>query len=251
MSRRVFGIDFSPLTAVEIASLVTQTERPDTFRLLVTANLDHVAQLSTNRRFRAAYDGAWIATIDGMPVHLYSRLRGTGARERVPGSDLLPLILEWLRPGTHRPFFVAANSVVAAALTARLMTRGFDPADVATAVPPLGFECDAGASAALVAAIASHGSTHLFLGVGAPKSEIWVHENRAGLGATYAFCFGAGLDYAAGTRRRAPRLLRRIGMEWAWRVASEPRRLFVRYFVRSWGFLQAVAADLLMPSTRQ
>src|SRR5699024_603232 len=86
MTEQIFGITFSPLSGVEIADLVTADRRPDRCRLLVTANLDHIAQLSTNPGFRAAYDGAWLATIDGAPVYLYGRLRGIAASHRVPGA---------------------------------------------------------------------------------------------------------------------------------------------------------------------
>jgi len=251
MSRRIFGIDFSPLTADQIVAEVTSSERPKGSRLLVTANLDHIAQLSIDTRFRAAYNAAWLATVDGTPVHLYGRLRGIAARKRVTGTDLMPLILENLRPGLHRPYFVTATLAVAERLTGQLVARGFDPADIGSAVPKLGFEHNEATSTALAAGIADHSSTHVFMGVGAPKSEIWAHEQSARLGAAYVFCFGAGLDYAAGTKRRAPHILRSIGMEWAWRVAREPRRLFMRYFVRSWGFLFAVATDILAPSPRR
>lgn len=251
MSRRIFGIDFTPLTAEQIVTAVTSDEPPDRCRLVVTANLDHVAQLATNARFRAAYDAAWIATVDGTPVHVYGRLRGIAARRRVTGADLMPLILRGLRPGMDRPYFVGATPAVVVRLTLQMMALGFSSADIGSTVPRHGFEQNDDASMALAVDIAEHGATHVFMGIGAPKSEIWAHEHSHLLGAAYVFCFGAGLDYAAGTRRRAPRLLQAIGMEWAWRVVSEPSRLFMRYFVRSWGFLFAVAADLLVPSPRR
>jgi N-acetylglucosaminyldiphosphoundecaprenol N-acetyl-beta-D-mannosaminyltransferase len=71
-----------------------------------------------------------------------------------------------------------------------------------------------------------------------------MHRHRHELPDCYGFGFGAGLDFHAGTKRRAPKLLRRIGAEFLWRVATEPRRLARRYFVSSWGFLAAVALDL-------
>lgn len=250
MSRRIFGIDFTPLSAEQIVAEVTSAP-PEGCRLVVTANLDHIAQLATNARFRDAYDAAWLATVDGTPVHIYGRLRGIAARKRVTGADLLPLVLKRLRPDIDRPYFVGATPAVVVRLTVQLMALGFAAADIGSMVPRMGFERSAEASSVLADAIAEHGATHVFMGIGAPKSEIWVHEHAELLGDVYVFCFGAGLDYAAGTRKRAPRFLQQIGMEWAWRVASEPRRLFTRYFVRSWGFLYAVMNDILVLSPRR
>lgn len=251
MRRRIFGIAFSPLGATEIADLITRPERPSEFRMLVTANLDHVAQLTVNAAFRAAYDHAWIATIDGTPVYLYGLLRGSGVTGRVTGSDLVPLLLARLIPNVHRPFLVAASAATAEAITAQLMGRGFAREAIASAVPDLGFEADRHRSDLLVKSVKEHGTTHLLMGVGAPKSEIWMHTYRQSLSGCFGFGFGAGLDYAAGTRIRAPRALRVLGMEWAWRVASEPRRLFRRYFINSWGFLRAIAADLRQTGAKQ
>lgn len=250
MTRTVFGIEFSPLSADEIADLVTRDERPDQCRLLVTANLDHIAQLSDDPAFRSAYDGAWLATIDGMPVYIYSRLRGVDAPHRVPGADLFPAILAKLRPGVHRPCFVAADDGVAKALVDQLLASGFKGGEILSIVPEFGFDKDEGRSRELAGTIAAHRASHVFMGVGAPKSEIWAHNHAAEIGAAYVFCFGAGLDYAAGTRRRAPKLMRHLGFEWAWRVGSEPRRLFARYFVRSWRFASAVREDLVQARGR-
>lgn len=241
---RFFGITFSPFDGEKIADQVTAIESTPGFRMLVTANLDHVVQLRSNPAFRDAYDSAWLSTIDGSPVHLYVRLRGGKNLPRVTGADLLPLILDRLVPGRHRPFFVAARQVTADHLVAKLVKRGFSREDIRSAVPRHGFDSDLVASADLVAQIAAHRATHLFMGVGAPKSEIWMHRHSAELPPGYGFGFGAALEYAAGTRIRAPHPFRSLGIEWVWRVASDPRRLFHRYFIQSWPFIYAVLADL-------
>jgi len=96
----------------------------------------------------------------------------------------------------------------------------------------------------LAEAIREHGTTHLFFGLGAPKSEVWIHENRHLLGDTYALAVGASLDFYVGLRKRAPIWMRNYGLEWSWRVMMEPRRLFKRYFVESWFGIWTVAMDL-------
>jgi N-acetylglucosaminyldiphosphoundecaprenol N-acetyl-beta-D-mannosaminyltransferase len=245
-----FGVSFSRATATELVHEICAgpVVRGMGVRLLVTANLDHVVRLRKNPNFRAAYDRAWQATIDGAPVFAYSRIRGLGVPARVTGADLFPLIMEALDPRLHRPFFIAPSNEVATRLQNWLLARGFDPGQIASVSPPFGFEKDAPYSTQLADRVRGHQSTHLFLGVGCPKSEIWVDKHRGRLGDLYAFAFGAGLEFFAGVTRRAPKLLQKFGLEWAWRVAHDPRRLFKRYFVDSWAFVGAIIEDLRAPN---
>jgi N-acetylglucosaminyldiphosphoundecaprenol N-acetyl-beta-D-mannosaminyltransferase len=240
-----FGIEFTTLSADEIVEcLLNQPVQPgDEPRLLLTTNVDHIARLRNDAQFRAAYRASWLVTADGMPIYLYARLRQGRLKGRITGSDLIATLIDRFDPARHRPFFVCANLAVACMLQQRLLARGFDAAGAAFAAPPFGFEADPEYSAALAARVLRHSTTHLVLGVGAPKSETWAHRHRRELGSCYVLPVGAGLEYAVGLKHRAPPALRRCGFEWAWRVAQEPRRLFRRYAIESWPFLAAVWAD--------
>ena len=243
---KVFGLDLSPMTRAELAAKIAR-EPPAKGagpRSIHTANLDHIVQLQRNPGLSQAYDKAWIVTADGMPVFVYAKLRGATVRARVTGADLFGDILALLRPAEHRCFFVASSDETARLLIEWLATHGFSRKSADFEVPPCGFESDATYSRDLAQRIAAHGTTHLFLGVGAPKSEIWVNKHREALGDCYVLCAGAGLDFFAGTGRRAPRILQRIGFEWLWRFGHEPRRLFRRYFIDSWSFFAAVVDDV-------
>ncbi|WP_018262409.1 WecB/TagA/CpsF family glycosyltransferase [Methylobacterium sp. WSM2598] len=242
---RPFGLSFAPLDDGQLARqlagpLVPAGAGP---RIVATANLDHIVQLSRNTVFREAYRRAWIVTADGMPVYLYARLRGAKLPGRLTGADLFARLMTMLSPARHRCFFVASSEETAARIEALLLARGFSREQLAFRVPPFGFETDAAYSDALAGAIRAHRATHLFLGLGSPKCEIWSHRYRGALGDCYVLNVGAGLDFYSGTKRRAPVVLQRTGLEWAWRVAQEPRRLFHRYFVASWRFLWIAAAD--------
>lgn len=243
----IFGLQFAPMTQSELVAKVTSDPIPKGSgpRCIYTANLDHIVHLRRNPRLRQAYRQAWAVTADGMPVFLYAKARGAALHMRVTGTDLFRDILAAGSPGQHRCFFVASSNETAHRLVSWLTARGFDRQSIDYDVPPHGFENDAVYSVNLAKHIRAHGTTHLFLGVGAPKSEIWVAEYRDALGDCYVLNAGAGLDFFVGTKQRAPRILQRIGFEWFWRFSREPRRLFRRYFVDSWSFLAAVSEDIL------
>lgn len=243
----VFGISFSPLSQADLAKGIADLPVPPGTgpRVLVTANLDHIVRLQRDRAFREAYDRAWTATADGMPVFLYAKLRGARVPGRVTGAGLFADLMSRLSPDRHRCFFVTSSEETAGQLTSHLEDRGFAASAIDHVTPPFGFEADIAYSERLAARIGEQRPTHLFLGVGAPKSEVWAHRYRDRLGDCYVLPVGAGLDFFVGRRRRAPEWVQAAGGEWLWRFAQEPRRMFKRYFVDSWAFLHAIRRDLV------
>jgi N-acetylglucosaminyldiphosphoundecaprenol N-acetyl-beta-D-mannosaminyltransferase len=241
----VFGIRFSGLDRPQLTELLTAPLPPGSgVRLVATANIDHIVHLRRNPRFRDAYASCYATTADGAPVAIYAMLRGVRIPGRVPGPDLFVSLMHAMRPGQHRPFFLVSNLKTGELLRSWLQGRGFDPQAVGFECPPFGFEKDRECSARLARLVREHGTTHLVMGVGAPKSEIWIDEWRDHLGDCYAAGIGAGVDFFVGTARRAPGWMRRIGLEWVWRLLSEPRRLGQRYLYDTIEFPKAIADDL-------
>jgi N-acetylglucosaminyldiphosphoundecaprenol N-acetyl-beta-D-mannosaminyltransferase len=95
--------------------------------------------------------------------------------------------------------------------------------------PPFGFEFDAQESMTMVKTLNALDVDLVFVGVGAPKQEKWIDEHRQNLRVGALLGIGAAIEFAAGTLHRAPRILRRLGLEWAYRLIQQPRRLFWRY----------------------
>jgi N-acetylglucosaminyldiphosphoundecaprenol N-acetyl-beta-D-mannosaminyltransferase len=236
---KIFGYPISDLSQDEVVLRALRTKPAGAgVSMVATMNVDHVVNLQKNPRFRAAYDFASTVVADGTPVFLIARIKGSHV-QRITGSDLAVAIDEKLTPGIHRPFYVVSQTAVGEKLVEDLVARGFSRADVAFFCPPMGFQDNAQQSAEITRAVRDLRATHLFMGVGAPKSEIWIYEHRHDLGDLNAFCFGAGLDFLAGTQTRAPKLVSHIGFEWLWRLLSQPKRLGRRYLINSWTFFPA------------
>ncbi|TRL37776.1 WecB/TagA/CpsF family glycosyltransferase [Rhizobium straminoryzae] len=240
----LFGIRFSTADTDGLVDTLAEEAVPRGagLRLLVTANVDHIVNLRRNERFREAYRFAWRAVIDGTPVFLYARLRGLALPGKVTGSDLFPRLIARLEPGVHRILLVSPTEDTSRRLYERLQQMGFTDHIVMTAPPA--FEDDKRFARWLIAAARRQQTTHLILGLGAPKSEIWMHEHARQLPDCYGMALGAALEFYAGTKQRAPVFMRRAGIEFLWRVICEPRRLARRYFVSSWSFFRAIAEDL-------
>ena len=242
---RIFGLRLFPFRQDRLVDLLLADPVAGTgLRMVATANLSHIVALRKDPRFRAAYRGAWIVTADGMPVYLYAKLLGLKVSQRITGADFVPALLKRLRPEAHRLFAIASSLEAAKSATRQLLESGFAEEAIGFAVPPYGFERDADEEAALIEQVRRHRPTHILMSLGAPKSETWLHAHRDRLGDAYVLSCGAALDFMAGLRRRAPVPLSYIGLEWLWRFACEPRRLFRRYFIDSWAMWPAIVADL-------
>jgi N-acetylglucosaminyldiphosphoundecaprenol N-acetyl-beta-D-mannosaminyltransferase len=239
---RLFGYSFHTGTAAAIVASVAARDA-DGPRTIVTANVDHIVQLAEDADFRGAYGRAAARTLDGMPLVWLARAASGRPAERITGHDLLACILADPPPFARRVFFVAARQDAADTLTTRLQAAGLPDGAVASAVPPFGFEDDETYGRALAERIRAHGTSLLVMGVGAPKSEIWVDRQGRALGSPVVFCVGDALSVAAGYVPRAPWLMQRLGLEWVFRFLCAPRRLFRRYFIESWRFIGIAVRD--------
>jgi N-acetylglucosaminyldiphosphoundecaprenol N-acetyl-beta-D-mannosaminyltransferase len=211
---------------------------------VVTPNVDHTRLLHESAAFRDAYAVADMTLADGMPVVWASRLLGKPLPERVTGADLVPALFsaaDESRP--LRVFLLGALPGVADRAAGNIMARWPHVYVSGTYSPPFGFEKDAKQNNDILSRIAAAKCDVVVVGLGAPKQELWVHAHRDRIEAKVALCVGATIDFLAGEVRRAPLWVQSIGLEWCYRLLSEPRRLFRRYAQDALLFPQLVWAE--------
>ena len=241
--RRVplFGFQLDPLClddAVEQIYRWASTSTPRC-RFVVTPNVDHAVLYQENAALRSAYAHASLVLADGMPVVVAARLLGRPLPGRVAGSDLAPALFAAAeRRGGLRVYLLGAAPGVAARAAESIMRRWPGVEVVGTYSPPLGFEKNPTENEIILQQISSVRPDVLVVGLGAPKQELWVDAHREEIDAAVTLCLGATIDFLAGEKKRAPVWMRRVGLEWLHRMASEPRRLLKRYARDAWIFPQ-------------
>lgn len=249
---RLFGMNIDSLTMSQTVDAVLQWCRDDrgaACRYVVTPNVDHAVMYQSNEQLRDAYAGASLVLADGAPVVVASRILGRALPERVAGSDLAPAMFKrvaegWVRQAkVLRVFLLGAGPGVADRAAANIEARWPGVKVVGTLSPPLGFEKRQEENERILDAIAATKPDLLLVGLGAPKQELWVHAHAGRIEAKAALCIGATIDFLAGEKRRAPRWMRRVGLEWIHRLSSEPKRLAKRYLRDAWVFPQLVWRD--------
>lgn len=230
----MFGISIDCLTRKQAVQRVAEWLSSDErlCRYVVTPNVDHVVKLNASLEFRDAYAGAALVLADGKPLIGVSRIFGEPLPETVPGSDLVPWLFDHVsltRSQPLRVFLLGAGPGVAERAAERVHSTWYNVSVVGVYSPPFGFEKDPGECAAICNLVAGSGAELLVIGLGAPKQELWVKRYSNRLPVKVALCVGATIDFLAGEKKRAPKWLQALGMEWLHRMLSEPKRLAGRY----------------------
>jgi len=182
-----------------------------------------------NPALRAAYAGSRLSCPDGMPLVWLGRHRGFRDITRVYGPDLMLAVCDRGRALGLRHYFYGGLPGVAAALADRLKSRfpGIELAGWRT--PPLGL-LDEAEICALRSSVSSSRPDLLWVGLGAPRQELFMAEQAPLLAAGFLLGVGAAFDFHSGRVPQAPVCIRRSGFEWLYRLAREPRRLGPRTF---------------------
>lgn len=195
---------------------------------LATINLDHLVKLKNSTTFCEAYAAQDFVVADGNPIVWISRLAGRPV-SLVPGSEaILPLARIAARQGVGLGLFGSTQPVLQAA-KAYLEREVRDLKVVSCIAPPMGFDPHSEDAKALLQEMQNDGVGLCFLALGAPKQEMLAAQGRDTVPSMGFVSIGAGLDFFAGTQKRAPVWVRRIAMEWLWRMLGNPRRLVGRY----------------------
>jgi N-acetylglucosaminyldiphosphoundecaprenol N-acetyl-beta-D-mannosaminyltransferase len=196
-----------------------------------------MVEANRNPQLRSAMN-ADVVEPDGMPLVLLARWRGVKA-ERVCGPDFMPELVRRGVPLGRSHFFFGGAPGVPEEL-ARRLGEAYPGLRVAGTMSPPFRDLTAEEEASVEAEINAAKPDYVWVGLGAPKQDLWVAEHRARLDATALLAVGAAFDFHSGRRRRAPRWMQRTGTEWLFRLLMEPRRLASRYTVVNARFLWLV-----------
>ena len=191
-------------------------------------NVHSTVEAGRSPELRAAVDDAFLSVPDGMPLVWILRRRGYAKAEKITGIEYIPSVAaSGLARGT-RHFFYGGAPGVAEEAGRRLSELIPGVLVVGTLSPPFA-DIDGWPIAELEAELRRTKPDILWVGLGAPKQELWMAKMSGALDVPVMLGVGAGIDYLGGAKPSAPTFLRHIGLEWLFRLAMEPRRLWRRY----------------------
>lgn len=212
-------------------------------RYICICNVHSVVTASRDPEFKNAVNGADMATSDGAPIAWALRKLGFPAQERINGPDLMWRYLREAERLGQTVFFYGSTEDTLAKLRASI-AREFPGLAVAGMHSPPFRQLTATEDAAEVETINRSGAHVVFVGLGCPKQEKWMAAHRGRINAVM-IGVGAAFDYHSGTVRRAPLWWQHNGLEWLYRLVSDPRRLLKRYMVTNTLFILGFSRQLI------
>lgn len=207
---------------------VTQCLRAHQGFALATINLDHMVKLRGDVAFREVYAAQDVVVADGNPIVWLSKIAGQPV-ELLPGSDLLiPLAKIAARTGRSIALVGSTDKVLNAA--GQKLQEIIPDLEIAIKIsPPFNFDPRGEEALHILEQIRASGAGLVFVALGAPKQETFAATGRGVLPDVGFASIGAALDFISGYFARAPLWVRKLALEWLWRVLNEPRRLIGRY----------------------
>jgi exopolysaccharide biosynthesis WecB/TagA/CpsF family protein len=238
----ILGVKVATLTASEaLGELVRLLDSSGPPASVAFVNAHTLNLASAQPDFRAVLNRAALILNDGAGLAFAARVQGARFPANLNGSDFLPHLLALSASRGDRVYLLGAKPGVAQLAAASLQRcmptliiagfrDGYFPAELNHSV---------------VEEVRATRPTLLLVAFGNPAQEHWLDEYLAATGARVGIGVGAFLDFVAGTARRAPRWMRTVRMEWAYRLSQEPRRLWRRYVVGNPAFLARIVLERL------
>ena len=220
--------------------------------IIANHNLNSLYLLRKHPEMRAFYDRAELIELDSTPLVHFARLLGVNSRpfHRCTYLDWRDHFWSLVNRNGWRVMYVGATQDVVDVARERLTAR-YPRANIATHNGYFDATSGSSENVAVLQQIADFQPHVLFVGMGMPRQEMWITQNFGALPDCVIFSVGAAFDYEAGVQKSAPRWMGRAGVEWLYRLAADPRRLFRRYCVEPWSLLDLIYADLVISAKRR
>ena len=231
LMRNVYCLLGMPIDAVNMATALRTIDQASANAepfLVSTANLHYLVSSLTDTEFRESLLQSGLNTADGMPIVWVARLLGLPIKERVAGSDILDDLRATASPRKLKVFFFGGAEGIAEAARRMLDSDNRGLTCVGTLNPGYG-TLEEMSSDEIIAAINASNADFLVVALGAGKGQAWLLRNHHRLRVPVRAHLGAAINFQAGSVKRAPKLIRKSGLEWLWRIKEEPC-LWIRYW---------------------
>jgi len=247
---RILGIPISVVTMDSAISRIEHLARQTDGSYVCVTDVYNIVLAQSDAEHKRVLMGASMITPDGTPISWLARLRGQNGIDRVCGPDLMPRVIEASQQSGLRHYFLGGAEGVPERLS-QAMQNAYPKAQiVGTFSPPFRTLSD-GEKDAMLRDILTSGANVLWIGLGCPKQEKWMADHRAALPGVVQIGVGAAFNFHTGEVARAPLWMRRNGLEWLHRLASEPRRLWQRYFIMAPRFVWGGIIETLTGTYRE
>jgi N-acetylglucosaminyldiphosphoundecaprenol N-acetyl-beta-D-mannosaminyltransferase len=241
----VLGVPVSVLSWAEVVDCIFEWALRHESKTVCVCNVHNVITALRNLAHADAVRSADLVTADGAPVAWMLRKKGHANQERINGPDLMWICCRKAAELGTEMFLYGGAPATLRTLEQKLR-RDFQGINIVGAFSPPFRRLSSEEDAAVVDMINRSGARIVWVGLGCPKQEAWMHAHRGRVNAVMVGV-GAAFDFHAGVVKRAPLWMQRNGLEWVHRLSQDPRRLGTRYLATNSMFIVAVLLEALSP----
>jgi N-acetylglucosaminyldiphosphoundecaprenol N-acetyl-beta-D-mannosaminyltransferase len=239
-SFNILGVEIAATTIDRTVETLTSWIDVGNYPRLVTfTNVHMLTESYWNPAFHSVLREMDLNCPDGMPLVWIGKFLGSSV-ERVAGPDFMPAFCKATSERGYRHFFYGGDPGVAKRVVAKLSAVSPELQIAGSWCPPFG-TVNEKERERMIRAINASRADVLWVCLGCPRQEMWMLEHRDRLNVRVMCSVGQAFNILAGTRPRAPKLLRQLGLEWLYRMVAEPKRLAGRYFTSNLTFLYLLA----------
>ncbi len=247
-SRDIIGTRVDATRYDHAIDQVTAWAQSNESRYVCVSTVHMVMEGHDNPAYQEIVNNADLVTSDGMPLVWGLRALGAKSAGRVYGPDLTPLVCERAAAEGIPVGFYGSTELVLSNMVGKLRAR-YPELKVAYQHSPPFRDLNEAEVADEIAQINHSGAQILFVGLGCPKQERWMASRRGAVNAVM-LGVGAAFDYVGGTKAQAPTWMQSMGLEWLFRLVTEPRRLWKRYLYHNPRFVALFGSQLLVSTVR-
>lgn len=235
----VLGVGISETNLAEACDVVAAWVEDDAREYVCVTNVHAVMECQDDSRLRMIQNSSGLTVPDGRPLVWCGRRLGSKKVGQVRGADLMLRIVERSAREGWKSYFLGGTPETSQRL-ADVLVHQFPGFNVAGIESPPFRELTPAEEQETIIRINESGADLVWVGLSAPKQEHWMAKNREALDAPVLFGVGAAFDFLSGGKRQAPRWMQKAGLEWAFRLGLEPKRMWRRYAVTNPAFLAGI-----------
>ena len=241
----ILGVNISAIDMNDACSLVEDAILKKQKKYICVCPVSTIMECKRSDRALESVNSADLVTPDGMPTVWVGKMYGYKNIKRVYGPELMQNICGISKKKGYKNYFYGSSEDVLNKLKANL-NKDYPGLVISGVYSPPFRQLTKEEDDSAVESINNNDPDIIWVGLGSPKQDLWMHEHRARINAPIMVGVGAAFDFLAGVKPQAPRWIRNNGFEWLFRLITEPKRLWRRYLVNNFLFIYYVGIELFL-----
>jgi len=243
----IIGINISDINTYDTAykKVLSSFQNSSSLEYITVNNVHTIITATRNKNYKDAINNSFLALPDGKPLSIYAKVKGYKDVSRIFGPTFMEKTLEWGQKDGLKHYFFGSSEETIMKMLNNIRTKYPAAIIAGYCSPPYKDKFDEEENNLFLKNMNESAADIYWIGLGAPKQEIWMYENYKKLNRGVMIGIGAGFDYLAGNIKHAPKWMKNCALEWLYRLIQDPKRLWKRYLVTNTLFLYYCVLDLL------